>query len=254
MVLEQLSKLTENLPFIDRSEPEEHGIITKRPQHLAITMEGVLTYCKAHKQEYNVCCKHSFNVLKEVISFQVRSGIPIMTVHVLPEKMDKTLEIYPKLLEGLSEFLSNLSVDDIIHKNKIKVTIFGKWYDMPGKVIDPSKKMLEETKDYDSFFLNLCINYDGQEEIVDSCRLIGRQIAAGKLAPEAITKEIIKENSYSSYFIPPDLIVKTGLKTKITGVLLWDSINATIYFVRKNWPELKQSDMQKALKEFQSQV
>ena len=114
--------------------------------------------------------------------------------------------------------------------------------------------MLEETKDYDSFFLNLCINYDGQEEIVDSCKLIGRQIAAGKLAPESITKEVIKENCYSSYFIPPDLIIKTGLKTKIAGVLLWDSLNATIFFVKKNWPELKQSDLQKALKDFHSQV
>ena len=254
MVLEQLSKLTENLPFIDKQEPEEHGIITKKPQHLAITMEGVLSFCSSHKQDYGECCKHSFHVLKEVIMFQARTGIPIMTVHVLPEKMDKTTETYPKFLDSMASFLTALSVDELIHKNKIKVTIFGKWYDMPGKIIDPIKTMLEETKDYDSFFLNFCINYDGQEEIVDSCKLIARQVAAGRLMPDAVTKGIIKENCCSSYFIPPDLIVKTGLKTKITGVLLWDSVNATIYFTRKHWPELKQSDMHKALKDFQSQV
>ena len=120
---------------------------------------------------------------------------------------------------------------------------------MPGKIIDPIKSLLDETKDYDQFFFNLCINYNGQEEIVDACRLVARQIKAEKLEPESITKDTIKENCYSSYFLPPTLIVKTGLSQSIPGLLLWDSSHSKIVFARKYWPELKIADLLRAIKE-----
>ena len=86
------------------------------------------------------------------------------------------------------------------------------------------KQVIESTKDYDFFFTNFCINYSGHDEIVDACRLIARQVKAGKIDPNSISRETIKENLYSSYFIPPDLIIKNG-KATISGLLLWDSVN-----------------------------
>jgi len=91
--------------------------------------------------------------------------------------------------------------------------------------------------------LNLCVNYHGQEEIVDACKLIARQIKAGVIESKAISKELIKENLYSSYFLAPDLLVKTGLKRSWSSLLLWDSSDANYYHVDKPFNDLTEADM-----------
>jgi undecaprenyl diphosphate synthase len=254
MVLEQLGKIAGQISGQPQQSQEEvpEGIIVKTPQHIAMTMEGISTYARMHNEDFPSCYKRSFVMLKNLIEFQVKSSIPIITVQVIPETMKRDTEHYPVLLDALEEFLTAIVKEEVLHKNKVKISVLGKWYDMPGKVIDPIKTVLDETKDYDQFFFNLCINYNGQEEIADACRLVARQVKAGKIDPNSITKDTIKESCYSSYFIPPNLFIKTGLSHSIPGLLLWDSSHAKIFFARKHWPELKIADLLKAIKEYQN--
>jgi undecaprenyl diphosphate synthase len=135
----------------------------------------------------------------------------------------------------------------------VKVSVLGKWYDLNNRIVEPIKKLIEETKDYDNYFINFCINYNGQEEIVDACKLIARQISTGKTTIDAINREIIKDNIYSSYFLPPDIIIKTGQLKRTAGFLLWDSIYSEIFFVKKNWPEIEVKDIVEVIKEFKNE-
>ena len=66
----------------------------------------------------------------------------------------------------------------------------------------------------------------------------------GKIDPEMITKESIKENVYSSYFLPPDVILIYG-ERKSTGLLLWDSVNSGIAFAGKSFMEFEEDDIAK---------
>ena len=124
--------------------------------------------------------------------------------------------------------------------------MLGKWYDLPGRVVEPIKDAIDSTRDYDLYFLNLCVNYDGQEEIADACRLIARKVRAGRIDIDQITKSEIKENIYASYFLPPDVVVCT-YKRYFTGLLLWDSVRSTIYFTPVLWPEFTESELDKAI-------
>ena len=146
---------------------------------------------------------------------------------------------------------NELSESKLIHENKIKISILGKWYNLPGRVVDAIKKAINDTRDYDSFFVNFCINYDGQEEIVDAMKLIGMQIKAGRMDPELIDKDTIKESIYSSYFLPPDLMIKNGSRKETSGFLLWDSVNAKIYFTNKLWPDFDRTEFMDAIKDYQ---
>ena len=91
-------------------------------------------------------------------------------------------------MDEFAKFLQWLKVNEKIHSNKVKVSALGKWYDLPSRGVEGIKEIIEETKDYDNFFLNFCVNYNGQEEIVDACRLIGRQIKAERLTVDNINK------------------------------------------------------------------
>ena len=154
-------------------------------------------------------------------------------------------------MDSLLEFFQLILNWDLIKQNQIKVSILGKWYSLPLRLIEAIKTIIAETKDYDKFFLNFCINYDGQEEITDACRLIAKQVKDEKIDALAIDKALIKENIYASYFLPPDLIIITGTKRSTGGLLLWDSPNSKIFFSEKLWPEFENQDFIKALEYYQ---
>ena len=231
----------------DKTQP----LVTKVPHHLAITLDGIKAYADATKISLADAYTTSFDLIKKVIRTQISWNIPILSLGVLSEQLKNEPEEFTIAVDHLKSFLSQLKKDSLLHKNKVKISVLGKWYDLPGSLVEEIKDIIELTKDYDQFFVNLCINYGGQEEILDSCKLIGRMVKADKLDPDAITKDLVKENLYSSYFLPPDLIIKTSHET-IPDLLLWDISHAKIYFAKKEWPALKKSDITKAINHFRS--
>ncbi|HLD88659.1 MAG TPA: polyprenyl diphosphate synthase [Candidatus Nanoarchaeia archaeon] len=231
---------------------EEEITYSKFPQHIAVNMRGTETWAEKTGATIEEAYSRRFEKVKEIITAQTNLKIPILTLYVLPNEF-LSKENAQFLLDSLSDFLNSLKGAELIHNKGIKVSILGKWYDLPGRIVDSIKQIIEETKDYDKFFVNFCVNYDGQDEILDACRLIARKIKAGKFDPEMIEKETIKEETYSSYFLPPQLIISTGPRTKLKGLLLWDSSDAIIHFSKKNWPEFTREDFVESVAYYQKQ-
>jgi len=202
-----------------------------KPKHLAFTTVGL-------KENPS----RGFSVINWLVDEQIKNKIPVLTFHITHR-----LDPDPQTLTALNQFLESEEFLKKVNENKIKITILGKWYALPSSTIDAVKKIIDETKDYDGFFLNLCLNYSGQEEIVDACKLIVKQVLSNKLSDSAITKETVKENIYTSYFIPPDVLVKSGLQQKQTSFLLWDSVGAKLHFTNKLFPDFNLEDLRKIL-------
>jgi len=233
-----------------RDTLKKDALSIKLPRHIAITMDGIGHWALKNNGDYEEAFKKSFLILKNIIKNQVKLKIPIISFYILDENYDRENDSYGFLIDSMVEFLNNIKNDNFVNENKIKISVIGKWYSLPSRVVEPIKNVIEETKDYDGYFVNLCINYNGQEEIVNAAKLIGMQIKAGKLDPERIDKGLIKDNIYASYFLPPNLIIKNG-KKEVSGFLLWDSVSAKISFTNKLWPDFDKTEFMDAIKEYQ---
>jgi len=198
-----------------------------QPKHIAFTTVGL-----KHQPD------QGFQVISQLIDQQIIHQIPVLTFHIT-HRSDPD----PETLMALNKFLESEEFRNKVDQNKIKITALGKWYSLPSQTLEAVKNIIDETKDYDNYFLNLCLNYSGQEEIVDACKLIIKQILSNKLSESSITKETVKENIYTSYFIPPDIIVKSGLEQKQTSFLLWDSVGTKLFFTKKPFPEFTVEDL-----------
>ncbi|RMF55149.1 di-trans,poly-cis-decaprenylcistransferase [Candidatus Woesearchaeota archaeon] len=218
------------------------------PRHVGVTTNGTFQWAEKNNKTIEEAFRRKYENIRSIIKLQVKYQIPIMTIHVLPEGAKQE-----DALDALSSFLKAFSKDKFIHSNQIRVSVLGKWYDMPGIIIEDIKSVIDETKDYDKFFLNFCINYDGQEEIVDGCKLIVRKALLEKIDPETIDKSFLKENLYSSSFLPPEIILVYGLGNKLPDLLLWDSPNAYVFFKNKLWQDFSKEDFVNALIQFQRQ-
>jgi tritrans,polycis-undecaprenyl-diphosphate synthase [geranylgeranyl-diphosphate specific] len=177
----------------------------------------------------------AFDILYSLIESQIKHNVPILTIAL-------------GKIDNMNVYFDELSEDPLIHENKVKISILGKWFDESETNVEAIKKIMEETRDYDSYFLNFCINYDGREEILTAMKLIARKVQAGKLDVDMINYSDIKESLYTSYFLPPDIIMKTGKTRKLSGFLLWDCINAYIYFTRKPWKDFSKGEFEKIIR------
>ncbi|MBD3259047.1 hypothetical protein GF371_00285 [Candidatus Woesearchaeota archaeon] len=179
----------------------------------------------------------AFSIIKQMMSEQPKLGLPVLTfgfdADIPSDKVSELLKFYIS-----KRFLE---------ENKIKISFLGKWYGFEGNIVENIKQLIDLTKDYDTQFLNFVINYDGQQEIVDACKIVCRQVKADKLDIENVTKDSIKENTYSSYFIPPDLIIKLGKVPKLKGFLLWDCTHSRMHFTEKDVAEFNPEELKKIL-------
>ena len=230
---------------------DKYVLRMKVPRHMAITTDGIEKWALKNNISYEDAYKRSFLILKSTIKLQINLKIPVLSFYILDKNVDRESECYSYLLNAIVSMFNEMANSKLISQNKIKISVLGKWYNLPGRVVDSIKKAIEETKDYDSFFVNFCINYDGQEEIVDAIKLLGMQIKSGKIDPDLIDKNLIKENLYSSYFLPPDLMIKNGTKKETSGFLLWDSANTKLYFTNKLWPDFDKMEFMDAIKDYQ---
>ncbi|MBW3021931.1 di-trans,poly-cis-decaprenylcistransferase [Candidatus Woesearchaeota archaeon] len=216
------------------------------PLHVGLTVNGTEMWCENNDKDLDIGYERSFKLLNEMIEQQIANNVRILTLYLLPQEMSKP----DILLSYLTKFLAGVKNSKLIEENQVKISVVGKWYDLPSELIEEIKALIASTKDYDRFFLNLCLNYNGQEEIVDACKLIAKKVQGDKLDPESITAETVKDNIYTSYFMPPDLIIKTGLKKQLFGFLLWDSVRSEIRFANKLFPDYSKDDFVKDVKSF----
>ena len=148
--------------FMDlRKKDEEHGVKIKA-RHVAITTDGVVKWTKNNKKGLEEAYKNYNLIIKSTIKTQIKLRIPILTIYLLPSDM-ANLEHFSMKVDSLIGLFNELLESDVISENHIKISTFGKWYDLPGRVVEPIKDLLESTKDYDKFFVN-CASCDREIE------------------------------------------------------------------------------------------
>lgn len=208
------------------------------PKHLAISTTRIKEWSEKKNKPLIDAVSLSYKKIYELIENQTKKDIPIISI-LLTTKTEEEIS-------GLNEFLQKLTKEELINEKKIRVHVLGEWYGLDSDLTDSIKLITEETKDYDNYFLNLLVNYDGQKEILASLKLMIKKYEAEKLDIHDLSPEMVKENLASSYFLPPDLIIENG--GRYSGMLLWDSKGSVIYFTDKYWLDFDKSDLEDALK------
>jgi len=211
--------------------------------HIAINTGEIKEWAEDNKKELSEAVKKHLSLLDELVNLQLKHKNRVLTIN---------LSEHESMLSDLKDFFNHLLNDERIHNNQIRVFIIGQWFELDSELTDIFKELMDKTKNYDQFFLNFCINYDGQEEVLGAIRLIVRKILADKLREDELSTEVIKENVYTSYFPPPQLIIETNWK--YSGLLLWDSKGALIYFTKRPWLQFEKRYYEKAIRFYNKEL
>ncbi|MEM4239894.1 MAG: undecaprenyl diphosphate synthase family protein [Candidatus Woesearchaeota archaeon] len=180
----------------------------------------------------------------ELVTLAVSLKIPMLTLHFPSSSAENEVNAIVTLFTALMH-------EPFLDNNQVKISVLGKWYELPERAIEPIKHVMSSTSDYDRCFVNFCVRYDGQEDIVDGAKLLAKHVQLGKLAPEQITRATLKEAMLTSTLLPPSLIIHTAPAKKSGGVLLWDSPGAVVHFSEVQWKDFGKEAFLNSLSFFQ---
>ncbi len=204
------------------------------PTHVAISLHSV----------ENVPVEATLRNIIELITLAVNLRLPMLTFHFPSTITENEVSTIATLFTALMH-------EPFLDNNQIKISVLGKWYELPERALEPVKQVISSTSDYDRCFVNICLRYNGQEDIVEGAKLLAKHVQLGKLAPEQITKETLKEAMITSMLLPPSLIIHTAPNKKAGEVLLWDSPGALIHFSDTAWSDFRKEAFLNSLSFFQ---
>jgi undecaprenyl diphosphate synthase len=98
--------------------------------------------------------------------------------------------------------------------------------------------------------LTLALSYGGRESLVRAARRLAEQVAAGALAPTAISEAILNAALPTHDLPPVDLLIRTSGEQRISNFLLWELAYAELMFVDTPWPEFRRAQLDACLDGF----
>jgi len=128
-------------------------------------------------------------------------------------------------------------------KNKMKVIHLGRKDRIPKELAKELDFLEKETKKYDDFVLQICIDYGGRDEIL---RAVNKIIKKEKTVDE---KKFIKYLDTKN-IKDPDLIIRTSSEKRTSGFMPFQTTYSELYFSEKHFPDFNENDLRKAIKDF----
>lgn len=98
--------------------------------------------------------------------------------------------------------------------------------------------------------LVLAISYGGRQEIADAARAIARDVAAGRLAPEAVDEDAVASRLYLPQIPDPDLLIRTAGEMRVSNFLLWQISYAEIHVSPVCWPDFRAEHLHEAFRDY----
>jgi len=217
--------------------------------HVAIILDGNRRYAK--KRSLLPWKGHSEGAtkVKELIDWLEEFRISELTLYLFSmENFDREKVEVDELFTLFRKNIDRLQKDKRLHDRRIKIMFFGRLHLFPTDMQQKMKKLMESTKDYDSYQLNFAMAYGGKAEIVDACRSISEEVKSGKLHSSDITEEIFADHLYLNH--SPDLIIRPGGERRVSNFLIWQGSYSEWYFTDKLWPEFTKKDFSLALDDY----
>ncbi len=233
--------LEEFLKTLDRS---------KLPKHIGLILDGNRRWAKKNKKDMNYGHFQGYEAIKKILYNLFDVGIKYLSIYALSSEnvQKRTPEELEYIYKIIKFAVDAVKKEPIVKEERVKFNVIGRIWLLPLDVRKKIEDLIEYTKDHDQNFINLCLMYDGHEEITDAVK----KILKSNIKPEDITPDIIKKNLYTHEFPELDYIIRTGMDdgARISGFLLWDASYAEFKFRNEYWPDYNEEMLIEDLKDY----
>ncbi|MBO5909908.1 MAG: di-trans,poly-cis-decaprenylcistransferase, partial [Clostridia bacterium] len=217
----------------------------KLPNHICFIIDGNGRWAKNHHLPRSQGHIKGLEKLQKMYKMVREIGIKYVSIYAFStENWNRPKEEVDGLMKLTRKAIKDFNNDKKYHDTHID--FLGDISKFDKDIVDGITSIRERTKNNTSFYINVCLNYGGREDIVQS---VNKLIASGKTQ---VTIDDISANLYTSNSPDPDFIVRTSGEHRLSNFMPWQSIYAELYFPNVLWPDFGKNDLIEAIKEYSS--
>lgn len=218
------------------------------PNHVAIIMDGNGRWAQKRGLKRTNGHKKGAEVLKKISEYVYDRKIKVLSVFAFStenwkrdkEEVDYLMDLFLKAFKDNFESIKNKGVKIVFSGLKSKLS---------DKVIKSMEKMSKETENNKNGIFNICLNYGGQDEILEATKKICEDVSNKSLEISDINNSLF--NKYLFNELPPiDLMIRTSGEYRISNFMLWQMAYSELYFTDVLWPDFDEKELDKAIDSF----
>lgn len=215
------------------------------PRHLGLILDGNRRWAREHNLPLMEGHRQGYENLKTITEYAFEHGVEYVSAYVFSTEnwnrsQDEVRNLMKLLLWVLKHELDNLS------KHGIRIQTLGSKLRLGKALVKAIHEAEEKTRDNNKGTLLLCLNYGGQQEIVDAMK----QIVADGTPADRITPELIEQHLYAPGIPPVDLIIRTSGEQRLSNFMLWEGAYSELMFSKTYWPDFSTTELQDMLAQY----
>lgn len=215
------------------------------PRHLGLILDGNRRWAKANGLSVAEGHRQGYANLKTISEEAFEEGVEYVSAYVFSTEnwqrsAEEVKDLMKLLLWVVKHEVGNLS------KHGIRLRTVGSKVRIGKALVKAIHEAEEKTKNNDRGTLLLCLDYGGQQEIVDAMKKI---IAEGTPAEE-ITPDLIAKHLYAPDVPPVDLIIRTSGEQRLSNFQLWNGAYSELMFTETYWPDFSKEELHSMLKNY----
>jgi undecaprenyl diphosphate synthase len=219
------------------------------PGHVAIIMDGNRRWARERRLPVIEGHRRGIVALREVTRAASDWGIAMLTVYGFSTENWKRDSTEISLLLDLCVYFAESELAEL-RRNNVRVKVIGHYEQLPGASRDALDRLMERTADCTGLRLNLAVNYSARQELRDAVQALAVEVAAGRLAPEAIDEQRISAHLYTSGMPDPDILIRPGGESRLSNFLLYQAAYTELVMSAVHWPDFDRNRFAEALVEF----
>lgn len=183
--------------------------------------------------------------LEDISLYAFKRGVKVLSLYAFSCDNFKRSEEEVNYLMNLFIKMFKTKLNKIKEKG-IKVVFSGRKIPLRNDILDAMQKLMNDTQNNKNGILNICLNYGGQEEIIDASIKIAQDVSENKIKIEDINKELFNKYLYND--LPNiDLLIRTSGELRVSDFMLYQMSYAEFYFTDTLFPDFDEKKFDKAL-------
>lgn len=218
------------------------------PKHVGIIMDGNGRWAKMRGKKRSFGHLEGSKSLEKIALYAIECGVQVLSVYAFSTDNFKRSKEEVDYLMDLFITMFNKKMKKI-KDNGIKVIFSGRREPLRKDVLASMDKIVEETKNNKRGILNICLNYGGQEEIVDATKKIVELVNNGELNIDDVDKNNFYKYLYND--LPPlDLLIRTSGEYRLSNFMPYQSTYSEFYFTDTLFPDFDNREFDKAIENY----
>jgi len=202
------------------------------PRHLGIILDGNRRWARERGLPLSEGHKAGYKNIETILEAALDRGVEYVSMYTFSSEnwnrpIDEVRQLMKLFLWIFRHELGNLK------RHGVRIQVLGNKLRIGKALLKAIHNAEQETAGNKRGTLLLCLDYGGQQEIVDAMK----QLVANGMRARDLTAEQISGQLQANGVPPVDLIIRTSGEQRLSNFMLWQAAYSEFMFTQTKWPD-----------------